>query len=134
MTLLSAVSNFQLIQTPLTFTSFLPFCVVSGGILGALWDYVRDPDHRFPTGPSFRGALYGALFALLVFVIGRSGTLDALRAAEGSHPHKQAPLLVMPSWVLLLAAVIVLAIVTRTNAQEQNVTSRPSKQDIRSAE
>jgi hypothetical protein len=111
-------SNFQLIQTPLTFTSFLPFCVAVGGIFGALWEYIRDADHRFPTGPSFRGAVYGTIFAVLVFVIGKSGTVEALRSAEGPHPRHHAPLLVLPAWVLLLTATIFLAVMTRATAGE----------------
>ena len=115
-----AGSNFQLVQTPLTFTSFLPFCVVVGGIFGALWEYMRDPDHRFPTGPSFRGAVYGATFAVLVFVIGKSGTVDALRNAEGPHPRHHAGLLVIPAWILLLTATIFLAVMTRATSGEHS--------------
>lgn len=115
-----AGSNFQLIQTPLTFTSFLPFCVLVGGLFGALWECLRDPDHRFPTGPSFRGALYGAAFAVLVFVIGKSGTVDALSNAEGPHPRHHAPLVVVPTWILLLTATISLAMMTRATTGEHS--------------
>lgn len=76
---------FELIQRPITLTNTLPFIAVVGGMLGALWDYVRNPKAGFPTTPSLRGAMLGALFSICL--IGFGSHLDALKAAVGPHGH-----------------------------------------------
>jgi len=40
-------SAFELMQRPITLTNTLPFCAAVGGMLGALWDYMRNPKAGF---------------------------------------------------------------------------------------
>lgn len=78
-------SAFELMQRPITLTNTLPFCAAVGGMLGALWDYIRNPKAGFPTTPSLRGAMLGAMFSVCLIAFGSS--VDALQAARGPHGH-----------------------------------------------
>jgi hypothetical protein len=99
-------SAFELMQRPITPTNTLPFCAVVGGMLGALWDYVRNPKAGFPTTPSLRGAMLGALFSICL--IGFGSSPDALKAAVGPHGHP--PNIIPPALVRIVGLVGLVAI------------------------
>jgi hypothetical protein len=99
-------SAFELMQRPITLTNTLPFCAVVGGMLGALWDYVRNPRGGFPTTPSLRGAMLGALFSICL--IGFGSSPDALKAAVGPHGHP--PNIIPPVLVRIVGLVGLVAI------------------------
>jgi hypothetical protein len=127
---------FELIQRPITLTNTLPFCAAVGGMLGALWDYVRNPKAGFPTTPSLRGAMLGALFAICL--IGFGSSLDALKAAVG--PHGRVPNIVPPALVRIvgLVGLAVITFVVSTFPRTQFwppvlviETARPSREGLR---
>jgi hypothetical protein len=97
---------FELMQRPITLTNTLPFCAVVGGMLGALWDYVRNPKAGFPTTPSLRGAMLGALFSICL--IGFGSSPDALKAAVSPHGHP--PNIIPPVLVRIVGLVGLVAI------------------------
>jgi hypothetical protein len=99
-------SAFELMQRPITLTNTLPFCAVVGGMLGALWDYVRNPKAGFPTTPSLRGAMLGALFSICL--IGFGSSPDALKAAVSPHGHP--PNVIPPVLVRIVGLVALVAI------------------------
>jgi hypothetical protein len=76
-------------------------------MLGAIWEYMRNPKAGFPGVPSFRGALLGALFAFcfVIFGLGIFGTTHALSAAGAKSPTR---LVTFPLWSGYVAAVIFL--------------------------
>lgn len=100
-------SAFELMQRPITLTNTLPFCAAAGGMLGALWDYVRNPEAGFPTTPSLRGAMLGALFAICLIGFGLS--LDALKPAVGSHGRVPN---IVPPVLVRIVGLVGLAVIT----------------------
>jgi hypothetical protein len=108
-------SAFELMQRPITLTNTLPFCAVAGGMLGALWDYVRNPKAGFPTTPSLRGAMLGALFS--VCLIGFGSNVDALKAAG---PHGHVPNIIPPVLVRIVGLVGLVAIAFGISTMPRN--------------
>jgi hypothetical protein len=124
-------SAFQFVQRPITLTNLLPFCAVVGGMLGAIWEYARNPKAGFPSVPSFRGALLGALFAFcfVIFGLGILGTTHALSVAGGKSPTQ---LVTFPLWSGYIAAVIFLTLRTRhtsMNAHRARLLAKRSGED-----
>jgi len=104
-------SAFELLQRPITLTNTLPFCAVVGGMLGALWDYVRNPKAGFPTTPSLRGAMLGALFSICL--IGFGSSPDLFRPDVGPHGH--VPNIIPPVLVRIVGLVGLVVITFRVS-------------------
>jgi hypothetical protein len=100
-------SAFELMQRPITLTNTLPFCAVVGGMLGALWDYVRNPKAGFPTTPSLRGAMLGALFS--IFLISFGSLPDLFKRDVGPHGH---PLNIIPPVLVRIVGLVGLVAMT----------------------
>jgi hypothetical protein len=95
-------SAFELFQRPLTLTNTLPFFAVVGRMLGALWDFARNPKAGFPTTPSLRGAMLGALFSICL--IGFGSHVDILLPALGPHGHM--PNVIPPALVHIVGRIV----------------------------